>query len=150
MHFSITQLVTVVAGLAASTASAHSIHRHGAQRQHRDIAERLAASAPEGDAANFYARALSDAQAGKYRIRRSADSAGKPGQRKVVRKRGTGATCKIRSTENATESAVESAAASSSSAEASASATATAAINNWWASPVSEGETLPLRIVLKQ
>ncbi|KAJ9128240.1 hypothetical protein QFC24_000532 [Naganishia onofrii] len=133
MHFSITQLVTVVAGIAASTTSAHSIHRRGAQHQHKDIAERMAASASEGDAANFYARALSDAQAGRYRIRRSADSAGKPGQRKVVRKRGTGATCKIRSTENVTASAVESAIASSSSAEATASASA--AVNNWWASP---------------
>ncbi|KAJ9125535.1 hypothetical protein QFC22_000496 [Naganishia vaughanmartiniae] len=135
MHFSITQLVTVVAGLAASTTSAHSIHRRGAQHQHKDIAERLAANAPEGDAANFYARALSDAQAGKFRIRRSADSAGKPGQRKVVRKRGNGATCKIRSTANATEAAVESAASSSWSAEATASASASAAVNNWWASP---------------
>ncbi|KAJ9107817.1 hypothetical protein QFC19_002723 [Naganishia cerealis] len=143
MHLSVTQLVStlaVVAGLTASTTSAHSIHRRGAQHHHKDLAERMAqpaaTSTSEGDSTNFYARALNDAQAGRYRITRRSPNpaAGKPGQRKVIRKRGDGATCRIRSTANATESAVS----SSSSADVSATSTSTdpaegTNVNNWWA-----------------
>ncbi|KAI5450687.1 hypothetical protein NCC49_002698 [Naganishia albida] len=136
MHLSATQLVSALAIASgfASTASAHSIHRRGAQHHHKDLAERMAAqSSSDGDAATFYARALTDAQAGKFRItRRSA--VGKPGQKKVIRKRGDGAVCRIRPAVNETASAVESTASSTEWAEETASATVSN-VNNWWAEP---------------
>lgn len=143
MHLSATQLVSALAIAAGftSTASAHSIHRRGAQHHHKDLAERMAQSA-DGDAANFYARALTDAQAGKFRITRRS-SVGKPGQKKVIRKRGDGAVCRIRPSTNETAGATASESSSSSTQSASETATATATVsnvNNWWAEPVSGAE----------
>lgn len=133
MHLSASHLVgafVLVAGLTST--SAHSIHRRGSQQHHKDLAERMAqpdANAAQDDAANFYARALNDAQAGKYRItRRAANPVGRAGQKKVIRKRADGATCKIRpSGQNATENATAS--------DPSSTAAASTA-NEWWATSV--------------
>lgn len=150
MHLSATHLVgafVLVAGLTST--SAHSIHRRGNQQQHKDLAERMAqpaAEAAQGDAANIYARALNDAQAGKYRItRRAANPVGRAGQKKVIRKRADGATCKIRpSVRNETESAVESTASSTQWASETASATVSN-VNDWYAAePVSRIESITL------
>lgn len=133
MHLTASRLVgafVLVAGLTST--SAHSIHRRGSQQHHKDLAERMAqpdANAAQDDAANFYARALNDAQAGKYRItRRAANPVGRAGQKKVIRKRADGATCKIRpSGQNATENASPSAASSTAGASTA---------SEWWATSV--------------
>lgn len=96
------------------------------------MAQPAADAAQGGDAANFYARALNDAQAGKYRItRRAANPVGRAGQKKVIRKRADGATCKIRpsAAKNETESASVSSTASATYAASTAS--------EWWATSVS-------------
>lgn len=148
MHLSATQLVSALAIAAGftSTASAHSIHRRGAQNHHKDLAERMAqpvAQSADGDAANFYARALTDAQAGKFRITRRS-SVGKPGQKKVIRKRGDGAVCRIRPSTNDTAAASTLESSSSSTQSASETASASAAVsnvNNWWAEPTQSASS---------